>query len=48
MVGLLGFLGISYSEGLPAVILIRLCTLWLAILVGVGFMAYLLARARKT
>lgn len=47
MVGLLGFLGISYADGLPAVLLIRVCTLWLAILVGVGFMAYLLARPRK-
>jgi glycosyltransferase 2 family protein len=47
MVGLLGFLGISYADGLPAVLLIRLCTLWLAILVGIGFMTYLLARPRK-
>jgi len=47
MVGLLGFLGISYSQGLPSVILIRLCTLWLAVLVGVGFMTYFLVRSGK-
>jgi glycosyltransferase 2 family protein len=46
MIGLLAFLGISYANGLPAVILIRLSTLWLAVLVGLGFMAYMLARRR--
>lgn len=46
MIGLLAFIGIPYSRGLPAVILIRVCTLWLAVIVGVGFMAYLLARSR--
>ncbi len=44
MVGLLATMGISYSSGLPAVILIRICTLWFAILVGVGFMFGMLAR----
>ena len=44
MIGLLSFMGISYADGLPAVILVRLCTLWMAVLVGVGFMTYLLAR----
>lgn len=48
MVGLLTYLGISYANGLPAVILIRLSTLWLAVLVGLGFMAYMLARTRRT
>lgn len=48
MIGLLAFLGISYTSGLPAVILIRLCTLWLAVLVGLGFMAFMLARTRPT
>jgi uncharacterized protein (TIRG00374 family) len=47
MVGLLGFLGVSYTDGLPSVLLIRLCTLWFAVIVGVGFMTYLLARPRK-
>lgn len=47
MVGLLRFMGISYGEGLPSVILIRLCTLWLAVLVGVGFMVLMLARSGK-
>ncbi|MCX5860798.1 MAG: lysylphosphatidylglycerol synthase transmembrane domain-containing protein [Deltaproteobacteria bacterium] len=46
MVGLLSFVGIPYSRSLPAVILIRLCTLWMAVLVGAGFMTYLLARPR--
>ena len=44
MIGLLAFLGVSYTDGLPAVILIRLCTLWLAVLVGLGFMGFMLAR----
>ncbi|MBI4965075.1 MAG: flippase-like domain-containing protein [Desulfomonile tiedjei] len=48
MMGLMSFMGISYTEGVPAVILIRLCTLWLAVIVGVGFMVVLLARARKS
>ncbi|MGB6067133.1 MAG: lysylphosphatidylglycerol synthase transmembrane domain-containing protein [Desulfomonilaceae bacterium] len=47
MMGLLGFMGISYTESLPAVILIRLCTLWLAVLVGIGFMIFMLARSRN-
>jgi len=47
MIGLLAFMGISYTNGLPAVILIRLCTLWLAVIVGVGFMILLLAKPRK-
>jgi glycosyltransferase 2 family protein len=46
MIGLLAFLGISYTNSLPAVILIRLSTLWLAVLVGLGFMAFMLARTR--
>ncbi len=48
MVGLLAVLGISYSEGLPAVILIRGCTLWFAILVGAGFMMKFLARSKRS
>jgi uncharacterized protein (TIRG00374 family) len=47
MIGLLAFLGIKYENALPAVILIRLCTLWLAILVGAGFMLTMLARSGK-
>jgi uncharacterized membrane protein YbhN (UPF0104 family) len=47
MIGLLAFMGISYASGLPAVILIRLCTLWAAILVGIGFMIYMLAISGK-
>ena len=47
MIGLLAFLGIKYENALPAVILIRLCTLWLAILVGALFMLTMLARPRK-
>jgi len=47
MMGLLAFMGISYADGLPAVILIRLCTLWLAVIVGVGFMVLLLSKPRK-
>jgi uncharacterized membrane protein YbhN (UPF0104 family) len=38
MVGLMGFLGIDYTSGLPAVLLIRICTLWLAILLGIVVM----------
>jgi glycosyltransferase 2 family protein len=48
MAGLLAFLGISYSQGLPAIILIRICTLWFAILVGVAFMIALLARPKNS
>ena len=47
MVGLLATMGISYSSGLPAVILIRICTLWFAIAVGIGFTLILLARSRR-
>ncbi len=47
MIGLMNFLGISYSEALPAVILIRICTLWMAIFVGIAVMLVLLARSRK-
>lgn len=47
MIGLLKFMGISYTEGLPSVLLIRLCTLWFAIAVGLGFMVMLLARSGK-
>ncbi|MEW6531852.1 MAG: lysylphosphatidylglycerol synthase transmembrane domain-containing protein [Thermodesulfobacteriota bacterium] len=47
MVGILAFLGISYSSALPAVLLIRVCTLWFAILVGIVFMAFLLSRSGK-
>jgi len=47
MIGVLKFMGISYADGLPAVILIRLCTLWLAILVGVIFMIVLLSRLKR-
>lgn len=45
MVGLLGFMGTSYGSALPAVILIRLCTLWAAIAVGVGFMIFMTVRS---
>jgi glycosyltransferase 2 family protein len=47
MIGLLKFMGISYTEGLPSVLLIRLCTLWFAIAVGLGFMVILLARSGR-
>lgn len=47
MIGVLKFMGISYKDALPAVILIRLCTLWLAVLVGVVFMIILLARSKR-
>lgn len=47
MVGLLAFLGVSYQRALPPVLLIRLCTLWFAIVVGVGFTLGLLARRRR-
>jgi len=43
MMGLLAFMGISYTNGLPAVILIRFCTLWMAVIVGIGFMVFMLA-----
>lgn len=48
MIGLLIFMGIPYESGLPAVILIRLCTLWAAIVVGVGFMIALMTRSGRT
>ena len=47
MVGILAFLGIGYSRALPAVLLIRVCTLWFAILVGIVFMAFILSRSRR-
>ncbi|MFZ5866860.1 MAG: lysylphosphatidylglycerol synthase transmembrane domain-containing protein [Thermodesulfobacteriota bacterium] len=47
MVGILAFLGIGYSSALPAVLLIRVCTLWFAILVGIVFMAFLISRSGK-
>lgn len=46
MMGLMAFMGISYSDGLPAVLLIRICTLWLAIFVGLFFSIYLTAYPR--
>ena len=46
MMGLMAFMGISYSEGLPAVLLIRICTLWMAIFVGLLFSIYLTAYPR--
>jgi len=47
MIGLLSVLGIAYVEGLPAVILFRICTLWAAVIVGLVFMVYMLARDRR-
>jgi len=47
MMGLLAFMGISYTKGLPAVILIRLCTLWAAVAVGIGSMTFMMARSPK-
>jgi len=44
MMGLMSFMGISYESALPAIILIRVCTLWFAILVGGIFMAGFLWR----
>ncbi len=44
MIGLLSFLGVSYGAAIPAVILIRLSTLWLAVFVGCIFMWYFLIR----
>ena len=46
MMGLMAFMGISYSDGLPAVMLIRICTLWMAIFVGLLFSVYLTAYPR--
>ena len=43
MIGLFAYLGISYSDGLPAVILIRLCTLWYAVFAGMALSFYLLS-----
>ncbi len=48
MIGLLAFLGISYGSGLPSVILIRICTLWAAVLVGIGFMIAMLTTSGRT
>jgi uncharacterized protein (TIRG00374 family) len=47
MMGLLTFTGINYTEGLPAVILIRLSTLWAAVAVGIGFMIFMTARSAR-
>ncbi len=47
MIGIFKFMGISYTEGLPAVILIRLCTLWFAVVVGIVLMIILLARSKS-
>jgi uncharacterized protein (TIRG00374 family) len=46
MIGIFKFMGISYTEGLPAVILIRLCTLWFAVAVGIVFMIIMLSRSK--
>ncbi|MGC8659322.1 MAG: lysylphosphatidylglycerol synthase transmembrane domain-containing protein [Desulfomonilaceae bacterium] len=46
MIGLFAYLGISYSAGLPAVILIRLCTLWYAVFAGMALSFYLLSRKK--
>lgn len=43
MIGLMTYMGISYADGLPAVLLIRICTLWLAIFTGLIFSIYLMA-----
>lgn len=48
MVGILAVMGISYTRALPAVILIRVCTLWLAIGVGLAFMVGMLARSGRS
>lgn len=49
MMGLMSFMGISYENALPAVLLIRFCTLWFAILVGSIFMVgFLLTGKRKS
>jgi uncharacterized membrane protein YbhN (UPF0104 family) len=45
MMGLLTFLGVAYSQALPAVLLIRICTLWFAIGVGLLFMTGFLIRS---
>ena len=47
MIGLFSYLGISYSDGLPVVILIRLCTLWYAIFAGMAFSLYLLSSKKR-
>ncbi len=47
MSGLLAVMGISYTQGLPAIILLRICTLWFAILVGIGFMIIMTARGTR-
>jgi glycosyltransferase 2 family protein len=47
MLGLLAIMGISYSNALPAVILIRVCTLWFAVAVGAVLTAWLLLRSRE-
>lgn len=47
MVGLLTFMGVPYANTVAPVILIRLCTLWMAVLVGVVFMIVLLAKSRQ-
>lgn len=46
MIGLLAFMGIPYTSGLPAVIMIRFCTLWMAVFVGAVLMVGFLARSR--
>ncbi|MFH0824114.1 MAG: lysylphosphatidylglycerol synthase transmembrane domain-containing protein [Pseudomonadota bacterium] len=47
MLGLLAIMGISYSSALPAVLLIRVCTLWFAVAVGAVLTAWLLLRSRE-
>ncbi len=47
MVALLAVVGIGYTSALPAVILIRACTLWFAVLAGLAMMCTLLWRARR-
>jgi uncharacterized membrane protein YbhN (UPF0104 family) len=39
MAGLMAYLGIGYSKAVPAIMILRLATLWFAIFVGILFMA---------
>lgn len=48
MAGLMTYLGIGYSKAVPAIMLLRVATLWFAIIVGIIFMILMAAYSRKT
>ncbi len=48
MAGLMTYLGVGYSKAVPAIMLLRVATLWFAILVGIIFMIFMATYSTKT